>query len=108
MVIRWLILVHRCPILGPLSKSTASVIGSKTRISAFISDYCTAICKYLIGRKDSGGNVTSRRAGGTEAIFLSGRLIDRQDFIRNLLNHSYFFSIFAFDFSHFPLNNYFL
>ena len=33
----------------------------------------------------------------TEAIFLTGRLIDRQDYSRNLLNRSYFFD-FALDF----------
>ena len=34
--------------------------------------------------------------GAPEAIFLTGKLIDRQDFTRNLLNRSGF-SIFAFD-----------
>ena len=45
--------------------------------------------KYLIGEKDSGGNVTS---GSTcKAIFLTGKLIDRQDFNRNLLKRLNFF-----------------
>ena len=35
--------------------------------------------------------------GAPEAIFLTGKLVDRQDFTRNLLNRSYFFSIFALD-----------
>ena len=46
----------------------------------------------IISGKDSGGNVT---LGGLEAIFLTGKLIDRQDFIRNLLHRSYFSALFA-------------
>ena len=40
--------------------------------------------------------VVMRPLGSREAIFLSltGKLIDRQDFIRNLFNRSYFLQVF--------------
>ena len=37
--------------------------------------------------------------GGREAMFLNNKIIDRQDFTRNFFNRSYFFAIFALDYS---------